>query len=147
MTVVVYFSRAEASFDCSAVFPVKRKVPATRAVARAALSELFAGPTQRESELGYRSPFSAATRTSLRGLRIVGGTAYVDLNDRRDQLAGATSSCGAAELKAQISRTLRQFKTVRRVIVAIEGQPRTFYEWLSEPCDKRNDQCDDKPFR
>jgi hypothetical protein len=75
------------------------------------------------------------------------GTAYVDLEDPRDLLAGATSSCGAAEFQSEISTTLRQFPTVERVIFAIEGDPRAFYNWMGEPCGSANDDCDPQPFR
>ena len=63
-------------------------------------------------------------------MHIEHGTAYVDLHDPRTLLAGATSSCGAAEFGAQFERTLRQFPTVRRVLLAIDGEPRGFYEWM-----------------
>jgi hypothetical protein len=75
------------------------------------------------------------------------GTAYVDLHDLRERLSGATSSCGAAEFQTQVERTLRQFPTVRRVILAIDGEPRRFYEWMEQDCDLTNDRCDAAPFR
>jgi hypothetical protein len=106
-----------------------------------------AGQAEAERGAGYRSPFSAATAGWLRRVHIEHGTAYVDLHDLRAQLGGATSSCGAAELLTQIERTLRQFQTVRRVILAIDGEPRRFYEWLGQDCDLSNDRCDAAPFR
>jgi len=33
------------------------------------------------------------------------------------------------------------------VIYAIDGEPRTFYEWMGERCDLTNDHCDAAPFR
>lgn len=133
--------------DCAAVFMVERSVPKTGAVATAALNQLFAGPTPAEREAGYRSFFSPATAGLLRRVRIRGGTAYVDLHDLRERLSGATSSCGAAEFQSQMSRTLRQFPAVERVIYAIEGDPRRFYEWQNEPCSRANDDCDARPFK
>ena len=96
---------------------------------------------------GYRSPFSAASAGLLRRVLIEHGTAYVNLNDPRALLDGATSSCGAAEFQTQVERTLRQFPTVRRVILAIDGEPRRFYEWMGQDCDLSNDQCDAGPLR
>lgn len=148
--LLVYFSNdrlARDPADCSAVFPVPRTVPKTSGVATAALHQLFAGPTPQEREAGYRSFFSAATAGLLQGVRVRNGTAYVNLHDLRDTLSGATSSCGAAEFQSQVERTLRQFPTVRRVIYAIEGEPRTFYEWMNEACGPANDDCDAGPFR
>lgn len=129
----VYFNNdrlAPRSDDCGLVFPVQRVLPVTVAVATAALTQLFAGPSEAEQAAGYRSPFSATTAGLLRGLRIVDGTAHVDLHDPRELLPGASSSCGAAEFQAQIEQTLTQFGSVRRVVIAIDGDPRTFYDWM-----------------
>jgi spore germination protein GerM len=147
--LVVYFSNPRLAADvadCAAVVARDREVPRTGAVATAALQQLFAGPTPDEQALGYRSAFSAATAGLLKRVQVRNGTAYVDLHDQRDRLAGATSSCGAAEFQSQVLRTLRQFPSVRRVIFAIEGQPRTFYEWMNESCGPSNDHCDARPF-
>ncbi len=149
-TLRVYFNnaqRAAVPADCAIVFERARQVPRTEGVAAAALRQLFAGPTEAERADGYRSPFSAATAGLLRRVVIEHGTAYVDLNDLREQLAGASSSCGAAEFQTAVERTLRQFPTVRRVILAIEGEPRRFYEWMGQDCDLSNDHCDAGPFR
>jgi spore germination protein GerM len=150
MRVLVYFSNdrlATDPTDCAAVFPVERSVPRTTAVATAALRELFRGPTPAEQALGFRSFFSAATAGLLRDIRIDGGTAYVNLHDLRAELSGATSSCGAAEFQSQVSRTMLQFPTVKRIIYAIDGEPRTFYEWMNESCRSANDNCDPRPFK
>jgi hypothetical protein len=133
--------------DCATVFALPRELPRTAAVATAALRQLFAGPTEAERAAGYRSPFSAATAGLLRRVLIEHGTAYVDLNDPRELLPGVTSSCGGAEFHTQIERTLRQFPTVRRVILAIDGEPRRFYEWMGQDCDLSNDHCDAAPLR
>ena len=150
----VYFNHAQRAaaeakteVDCAIVFALPRQVPRTEGVAAAALRQLFAGPSDGERAAGYRSPFSADTAALLKRVFIEHGTAYVDLNDLRGPLAGATSSCGAAEFHTQVERTLRQFPTVRRVILAIDGEPRRFYEWMGQDCDLSNDHCDAAPFR
>jgi spore germination protein GerM len=149
LTLRVYFNNAQQAGrvdDCAIVFPRTRSVPATPAVAGAALRQLFAGPTAAERAAGDRSPFSAATAGLLKRVFIEHGTAYVDLNDLRAQLPGCTSSCGAAEFGMAIERTLRQFPTVRRVLLAIDGDPRRYAEWMGQDCDLRNDHCDAAPF-
>ena len=149
-TLRVYFNnaqRAGSDDDCAIVFERTRQLPRTQAVATAALQQLFAGPTAAERAAGDRSPFSAATAGLLKRVHIEHGTAYVDLHDLRAQLPGVSSSCGAAEFGLQIERTLRQFPTVRRVILAIDGDPRRFAEWMGQDCDLRNDHCDPAPFR
>jgi Sporulation and spore germination len=132
--------------DCRAVFAVERRVPMTRGVAAATLRALFAGPTPEESVAGFRSVFSPASAGLLKGVFIRNGTAYVDLHDLGEVLSGATSSCGAAEFQAQVSRSLQRYPSVERVIFAFEGQPRRFYEWMNESCGPRNDDCDPRPF-
>ena len=147
--LLVYFSNARLAADpadCTAAFALDRHVPRTGAVATAALQQLFAGPTPAEQAMGYRSPFGAATAGLLKSVRVSDGTAYVDLHDLRSALAGATSSCGAAEFQSQVQRTLRQFPSIKRVLFAIEGQPRTFHEWMNEDCGPANGHCDPRPF-
>jgi spore germination protein GerM len=149
-SVQVYFSPAlapQTPADCARVQPVRRELSSTPAVATAALHLLFAGPSDAERAAGLRSPFSPATAGLLKRLVIRRGTAYVDLHDLRSQLGSATSSCGALELRTQIDRTLRQFPTVQRVRLAVDGDPRALHEWLGEPCDATNAHCDPRPFR
>lgn len=109
-------------------------------------AQSISGPSPSEREAGYRSIFSLTTSNLLKELRIRGATAYVDLIDFRQTLPGASSSCGSAEFQSQISHTLHQFPKVKRVIYAINGDPRTFYAWMGEPCDKTNGYCDPRPF-
>lgn len=154
ITLRLYFSNEGLNptpWDCSVVFPVERQLrqlPAmTRsAMARAALQQLLAGPSATERAAGYHSMFSAASAGLLRRLRIDGAIAYVDLADFRARLPGSSSSCGAAEFHAQIERTLRQLGGIRRVRYAIDGDPRSFHDWMGEPCGKA-DGCNPQPFR
>lgn len=131
---------------CDAVFPVPRSSQPTTNEAAAALEMLFLGPTATERAQGYRSFFSERTSGLLKRLRIEAGTAYVDLHDRRRELAGATSSCGSAEFFSQIQHTLREFPSIERIIFAIEGKPDVFYDWMELECDLTNDNCDPRPF-
>lgn len=135
------------AMDCSAVFPVERRVPATRAVAAATLRALFAGPTPEEAASGYRSVFSPASANLLKSVAIRHGTAYVDLHDLGEVISGATSSCGASEFHAQVAASLKRYPSVKRVIYAFEGNPRSFYEWMNEACGPANDACDPRPFK
>lgn len=148
-TLKVYFAKqglGERDAACSQVAAVVRQVPKTPRVARAALQELFRGPTPQEREAGYHSWFSDRTRALLKEVRIADGTAYVDLEDPRQLIPGATSSCGSAEFLSQVEATLKQFPTVDRVILAIEGQPRLFYDWMGMECDATNEYCDASRF-
>lgn len=149
-TLNIYFGKEEPGRidqDCGRVFAVTRTVPKTSAVARAALGELFRGPTPEELSQGYRSWFSEETRSILRSVKVIQETAYVDLRDIRRLLPGATSSCGSAEFFAQVETTLKQFPTIKRVIFAIDGKTRTFYEWMQMECGPANHYCNDRPFK
>ena len=148
-TLMVYFGKeglGAGDGACSAVAALPRQIPKTPAVARAALQELFRGPTPEEREAGYRSWFSRSTGAILKDVRIADRTAYVDLHDLRQLIPGATSSCGSAEFFAQVEATLKQFPTVERMVLAIEGQPRLFYDWMEMECDDTNDYCDPSRF-
>lgn len=148
--ITVYFNNDTMSGHktvCDAVFGVSRSVSDIANPASAALNALFSGPTPAEQAKGYRSFFSERTAGLLKQLRNASGTAYVDLHDRRRQLSGATSSCGSAEFLSQIQRTLAEFPTVDRVIFAIEGDPRLFYDWMELECNETNEHCDSRQLR
>jgi hypothetical protein len=94
--------------------PERHSVPATRAVAAAAVTELLQG---RPVFPGSRPPFPAGTR--LRGVRVHGGTATVDLS--REVLRGRPGDAQRYPLQALVY-TVTQFRTVKRVVVAVEGR-------------------------
>jgi len=149
MTVKVFFSNSELDpeISCNKVFPVEREISETLDVAKAALEELFKGPTEEEKNEGYVSWFSDTTEDILKSVKIENDTAYVDLKDIRQIIPNVSSSCGSAEFLAEVETTLKQFSAVDRVIIAIEGKPETFYEWIQIGCAKENDFCDETPFK
>lgn len=100
------------------VIPVRRVVPHTVAVARAAASSLLRGPTASERKSGYSSQIPA--RTGLRGISVSRGVATVDLARRFESGGGSLSM----QLRvAQVVYTLTQFPTVRRVAFRLDGRP------------------------
>jgi len=84
------------------VQPVAREVPKTRAVARAALEQLLAGPNTTERELGLTTGFDTGAR--LVAIDINNGLASVALD-------GTYTRAGLA----QLVYTLTQFPTVKAV--------------------------------
>ena len=94
--VSVYFLRD------GKVAAARRTVPRTRAVARAALDALAAGPTEAEREAGLTT--SIPRELAIERLAVADGTATVDF----------AGSAGCPSI-AQIVYTLTQFPTVRRV--------------------------------
>lgn len=149
MTVNVFFSNSELDpeVSCNKVFPIERKIPKTQAVAEVALEELFKGPTEVEKSQGYISWFSQETKDILRNVKIENNTAYVNLKDIRQIIPNVSTSCGSAEFLAEVETTLKQFPTVNKVIIAIDGKPSTFYEWIQIGCAKENNYCDETPFK
>ena len=134
--------------DCSKVFPVKRTIPKTMAVARAALEQLFSGPTQEERARGFVSWFSDETKSILLSVKVKNQRAYVNFKDLTGipSLGNATTSCGSAQFFSQVEKTLRQFPTIKHVFFAIEGDPQAFYEWMQMECPDELKNCDKTNF-
>ncbi len=110
-TVRVYFSRGEY------LGVVTRTVPATPAIARAAMEQLLAGPNSTEQGWGFGTTVPAGTR--LLGLTIDGGTARVDLTGGFESGGGSLS---VMMRLAQVVYTLTQFSTVDRVVLMMDGE-------------------------
>lgn len=149
-TVKLYFGNERLQKrpgDCGEVFAVRRRIPATPAVAAGTLRELLKGPTRAERRRGYHSWFSKSTASALIGVRIRRGAAYVNLRDISHLIGGASTSCGSTQLLAQVDTTLRQFPSVRRVFYAFEGDPARFYEWMQGVCPDELRGCDGSAFR
>lgn len=150
MVLTLHFRNERLADDpenCAEVHPAQRVLPASRGVGRAALNQLFAGPSEPEQAAGFRSLFSPATAGLLRDIRIdAEGTIYVDLHDLRAQLPGVDTACGRVQFMAEVEGTLRQFRTVRRVVLALEGEPRRFNDWLQLPCVPEKGACEEPPF-
>ena len=149
MTLRIFFNNTELNkeTDCAKVYPVNRQVAKTTAVAKAALNELFAGPTTAEKAEGYSSFFSSATKNILKSVKIVNEIAYLNLTDIRPIIPNASASCGSAQFLAEVETTLKQFPTVKKVIFAINGEPQTFYDWIQIGCSSENNHCDPTPFK
>jgi germination protein M len=104
---------------------VGRSVPHTQAVARAALEQLLAGPTDAERAAGLTTALPADGHVV--DVAIANGTATVDLSGALDDAA-----------RAQVTYTLTQFPTIARVVLRVDGQPappvtRADYEELTPP--------------
>jgi hypothetical protein len=104
--------------------PVLRQIPATQAVARAAMTALLAGPqgTELEATPAITSAIPAGTR--LLGLSITNGIATVDLSSEFEAGGGSRSMFGRL---GQVVYTLTQFPTVTSVVFQIEGRTATVF--------------------
>ncbi len=114
-TVRVYFLLDDGGGDPRLV-PVLRSVPATKAVATAAVTALLAGPLPGERGLLTTVPAG----TALLGITIGGTTATVDLTGTFGSGGGSASMLGRL---AQLVYTVTQFSTVDTVQLRLDGQP------------------------
>ncbi|MEK7552785.1 MAG: GerMN domain-containing protein [Patescibacteria group bacterium] len=107
---------------CQAVLPIARTVARTSAVGRAALLELLKGVSPSDAAIGLSTAINSETK--LQSLTIAGGVARADFSRELAALEpAAEQTCLAATLKAQITETLKQFSTVKAVVVSVNGQP------------------------
>lgn len=126
------------------LFVTHHSVETGVAVARAAMEELLARPTDFEANAGVGTSVPPGTR--LLGLTIEHGIATVDLSEEYGDTGGGTMGEGLAV--AQVVYTLTQFPTVTGVNFEIEGTPLEMTPGhgidLSTP-QRRNDWNQDLP--
>jgi spore germination protein GerM len=120
--VRVYFYResAETSTNFFALAPVKRRVSATQP-ARGALEALLAGPTSAEEGQGYMS--LSVKEFAIGRLSIKRGTASVNFVASRTW-PGWPGDMAPPRFREAVTRTLKQFPTVKRVVVSVNGDPK-----------------------
>ncbi|MBN2588985.1 MAG: GerMN domain-containing protein [Sedimentisphaerales bacterium] len=100
------------------VYATTRVIQKTQATARAALEELLKGPTEQEKEAGFYTRINTGVR--VQKLSIINGVARVDFSSQLEfQVAGSSR---IASIYEQIEQTLKQFSTVREVIITIDGR-------------------------
>lgn len=117
--VKVFFSRQNPdNTDCTALEAVDRVILKTTTPGTAAIKKLLNGPEEEEALIGYASYIPKGT--TLTTLTISNGTAYADFNDVLDR--GVAGSCLVSAIRAQIEYTLKQFSSVKHVIISINGR-------------------------
>ena len=149
--IKVYFPNTKRdNSDCSVkVYPVTRSITKTPAVAKAALEQLFAGPTTEEKAKGFYSDFSEATKSLLISVNVKNWSAYVNLRDltTTSNIGNFTTSCGGSNFFGQVENTMKQFPSIKKVFYAIEGDPSFFYDWMQiGECPRELKNCDASNF-
>jgi hypothetical protein len=104
--------------------PVMRSVNAA-GPARPAIEALLKGPTAAERRKGFESLASAGD-FRIGSLKISGGTARVNFISTR-RWTGWPGDLAPVRFKTAVELTLKQFPTVRRVIVSLNGDEK-FYD-------------------
>jgi germination protein M len=115
-TVRAYFLMPNRDGGDPHLVAVLRSVPATKAVATAAVTELLGGPTVGETGMATVIP----SGTHLFGISIDGSTATVDLTGTFGTGGGSFSMLGRL---AQLVYTVTQFSNVDTVKLRMDGQP------------------------
>ncbi len=111
-SVAVYFLRD------GKVSPVRRTIAPTPEVARAALTALLSGPTERETSDGLSSAIPDGT--TVREVSLADGVATVDFDSRFDDGSGSASTLGRI---AQVVATLTRLPTIGKVAFRLDGKP------------------------
>lgn len=118
--VKVFFNNPQLDLrgSCEKTFPVERVIPKTQAVARAALEDLLKGPTELEEKAGYFSSINEGVK--ILNLTVSNGTARVDFDKTMEE--GIGGSCLTAGIQSSVVETLKQFPSVKEVVISVEGQ-------------------------
>jgi spore germination protein GerM len=110
----------------------ERRVPRTQAIGAAALNELLWGPDPGGDTWGTSLPTPAEVlsfsgragswgpRVRLLKLTIVNGVALANFSPELRAYGGGAARVAA--IRQQIETTLRQFPSVKRVVIAVDGQ-------------------------
>lgn len=118
MSIKLYFGNTNSADSCEPYYVANRTIPTTQAVARAALEELLKGPTDSEKADNLFTNINPGVK--IQSLVIENGVARVDFNEALQQ--GVGGSCRVKAIRAQITQTLKQFPTIKDVIISINGR-------------------------
>lgn len=121
MTLKAFFGnelKNPGAMDCSLVYPVDRVIAKTVTTAKASLEELLKGPTETELAQKYFTSINSGVR--LNKVTIKDGIAYADFNQTLEFQVGG--SCRVAAIASQIRTTLKQFSSVKDVVISIDGR-------------------------
>jgi spore germination protein GerM len=100
--------------------PVMRFVNAT-APARAAIEAMLKGPTAQETQRGF-VPLASASEFRIESLKITRGTARINFVSKGNW-AGWPGDLAPVRFKKAVELTLKQFPSVQKVIVSLNGEP------------------------
>jgi len=119
--IKVYFNNNNLDFEisCNKVFASEREILKTEAIGSAAINELLEGPTSDEINQGFYTNINSGVK--LQGLSIdENGIAHADFDKQLEQ--GIGGSCKISAIRAQIVETLKQFSTIKDVVISIDGR-------------------------
>ena len=119
--VKLFFGNSEKDPDfekCEVTYEVKRTINEVVAVGKASINELLKGPSTIEKSKGFYT--SIPSGTELKSINIKDGVAYVDFNEKL--IEGVGGNCLTSRIRSQITNTLKQFPTVKKVVIQVNGK-------------------------
>ncbi|MFH1456602.1 MAG: GerMN domain-containing protein [Patescibacteria group bacterium] len=120
-TIKLYFinSKMDPGISCDKVFYVERDIPKIEAIGSATLWQLLSGPTEDEKTSGFSTSINSGVK--LQSLSIdENGTATADFDNQLEYQVGG--SCRVIAIRSQITETLKQFETIKDVVISINGR-------------------------
>jgi len=120
-TIKVFFNnnKLDPEVLCDKVFSTEREILKIDAIGSAAINQLLSGPTEKELAEGYFTNINYGVK--LLSLDIdKDGVARADFDEQLGASVGG--SCKVGAIRAQISETLKQFPTIKSVIISINGK-------------------------
>ena len=118
--VKIYFNngKMDPEFSCNKTFAVEREVVKIQSLARTAIEELLKGPTEKEKSEGFFTSINSGVK--IQKLVIENNVAKIDFDPQLEFQIGG--SCRVAAIRWQIINTLKQFSTVKEVVISINGR-------------------------
>lgn len=120
-TIKVFFgnNNLDPEISCNKAFGTEREIMKIEAIGAATINELLKGPTDSEKAEGYFTSINSGVR--LLSLRIdENGTAFADFDEQLEYQVGG--SCRVSAIRAEITETLKQFDTIKDVVISINGR-------------------------
>jgi hypothetical protein len=122
-SVKLFFNnnKLDPQITCTKVFAVTHSVTKTATIGQTTIEELLKGPTQSEKDQGYYTNINPGV--TLKSLKITNGIAYADFDKKLDDKVGG--SCRVGAIRSEITETLKQFPTIKSVVISVEGNSET----------------------
>lgn len=119
--VKVYFNNLNKdpkSLACEVTYPTMRRIAQTPVAPEEAVRELLRGLTSAEGALGFITALNPGVE--LLSLTIENGVAKADFNGAL--VTNVAGSCRVMAIRSQIENTLKQFPSVKSVIISVNGE-------------------------
>ena len=117
----IYFSDLKASKagECSKTVRITTKMPRTRLPVEGTMRRLLVEDSS--SDLGSEDVMTQIPElVELKSLTLANGTVTVVFNEKLEDRV--TDACRASAIRAQIESTLKQFSSVKNVVISVEGK-------------------------